>query len=186
MQAADVAIPKKERYTYADYAALPEGAPYELIDGELVMSAAPNIQHQRITGRLFRLFSSFVEERDLGEVFVSPVDVYLGEENTPQPDVAYVATERLGIVGAQKIEGGPDLVVEVLSPSTAYYDLKKKKHLYAGCGVKEYWIVDPLEESVEVFQNAGGRFDLHQRAEDKGRAGSALLEGFAVDLADLF
>lgn len=185
MPATDVVIPKKERYTYADYAALPEGAPYELIDGELVMTASPNIQHQRIIGRLFRMLSSFAEEHDLGEVFVSPVDVYLSETDTPVPDVAFVAKERLDIVGEQTIEGGPDLVIEVLSPSTAYYDLRKKKRLYAEAGVREYWIVDPVEESIEVYQNADRAFDLHQRAED-GQIASKVLDGCSVALDDIF
>ncbi len=184
--AAQLPIPEKERYTYADYAALPEGAPYQLIDGELVMTASPNIQHQRIVRRLLRVMDAFVEENDLGEVFVSPVDVYLSETDTPVPDLVFVAKERLGIVGAQKIEGAPDLVVEVLSPSTGYYDLRKKKRLYAEAGVAEYWVVDPLEESVEVHTNAGGAFDLHQRAEEGGRAASQTIGGFSVGLSDLF
>lgn len=185
--AAKLPIPEKERYTYADYAALPEGAPYQLIDGELVMTASPNTQHQRIIKRLLRVMDAFVEENSLGEVFVSPVDVYLSEADTPVPDLVFVAEERLGIVGAQKIEGAPDLVVEVLSPSTGYYDLRKKKRLYAEAGVAEYWIVDPIEESVEVHVNTGGAFDLHERAEGEGRvASSQVISGFSVQLDALF
>ncbi len=185
-QDADVQIPEKERYTHEDYLRLPEGAPYQLIDGELVMAPSPTVYHQRLIFRLARKLHDFVEERDLGEVFVSPIDVYLSEADTPQPDVVFVARDRLGIVGEQEIEGAPDLVVEVLSPSTAYYDLRKKKRLYQRSGVKEYWIVDPIEESIEVYENAGERFDLIDRAEGETRAASRLLEGFAVDLSAVF
>lgn len=186
MQAADVAIPEKERYTHADYAALPEGAPYELIRGELVMTASASVLHQRIIRRLLRLLDEHVSTRDLGEVFVSPIDVHLTDEDTPQPDLAYVARERLGIVGEQAIEGAPDLVVEVLSPSTAYYDLRTKKHLYAEAGVAEYWIVDPIEASVEVYRGVDGAFDLHRRAKGSDRARSALLGDLAVSPSALF
>ncbi len=186
MQVADVQIPEKERYTYADYARLPEGAPYQLIHGELVMSPAPSVYHQRLIGRVFRMLDAFVREHDLGEAFVSPIDVYLSEEDTPQPDIAFVANERAGIVGEQQIEGAPDLVVEVLSPSTGYYDLKGKKRLYEAHGVKEYWIVDPKGREVEVYGNTDGGFVLTARAVDEGTVASNLLDGFAVNLADLF
>lgn len=182
----DTHPPEKETYTHADYARLPEGAPYELIGGNLVMAPAPTPDHQRITGRLFRLFSHFVEENVLGEVFVSPIDVHLSEHDTPQPDLVFVAKERAEIVGAQEIEGAPDLVAEVLSPSTGYYDLRGKKRLYERTGVKEYWIVDPVEGSVEVHQNGPDGFARADRAEEGGVASSALLEGLRIELDALF
>jgi Uma2 family endonuclease len=178
--------PEKETYTHADYARLPEGAPYELIGGDLVMAPAPTPDHQRIIGRLFRLFSGFVEEQALGEVFVSPIDVHLSEHDTPQPDLVFVATERAEIVGAQHIEGAPDLVAEVLSPSTGYYDLRGKKRLYEHAGVKEYWIVDPVEGSVEVYENGPDGFVLADRAEGEDVVASASLEGLRVELSALF
>jgi Uma2 family endonuclease len=173
-------------YTHADDARLPAGAPYELIGGDLVMAPAPTPDHQRIIGRLFRLFSGFVEEQALGEVFVSPIDVHLSEHDTPQPDLVFVATERAEIVGAQHIEGAPDLVAEVLSPSTGYYDLRGKKRLYEHAGVKEYWIVDPVEGSVEVYENGPDGFVLADRAEGEDVVASASLEGLRVELSALF
>jgi len=183
----DAKPPEKETYTHADYARLPEGAPYELIGGNLVMAPAPTPDHQRVIGRLFRIFSNFVEEQELGEVFVSPIDVHLSEHDTPQPDLVFVATERAEIVGAREIEGAPDLVAEVLSPSTGYYDLRGKKRLYERAGVKEYWIVDPVEGSVEVYENGTDGFARADRAEeDGGVAASALLEGLRVEPDVLF
>ena len=128
----------RTKLTYADYAKLPEGAPYQLIDGELVLSPSPTIYHQRISMRLGRALSLFVEAHGLGEVLAAPMDVCLSETNTFQPDLLFVSNARASIVGGPYVEGAPDLVVEILSPSTAYYDLRKKKQVYAASGVGEY------------------------------------------------
>ena len=186
MQTAELPIPKKERYTYEDYAQLPEGAPYQLIDGELVMSPSPSTYHQHLVLRLGRALLNFAEEHQTGEVFVAPMDVYLSPEDTVQPDLIFIAQARRGIIGEQKIDGAPDLIVEILSPSTAYLDLTKKKRLYERHGVKEYWIVDPEQRTVEIFEHADGRFMQRARLVETGTAASTLLDGFEVDLADLF
>lgn len=178
--------PEKETYTYEDYLKLPEGAPYELIGGNLVVAPAPTTNHQRVLRRLFRLFADFVEENALGEVFFSPIDVHLSERDVPQPDLVFVSKEHAEIVGEQEIEGAPDLVAEVLSPGTGYYDLRGKKTLYERSGVKEYWIVDPEENSVEVYENGADGFALFQRTEETGTATSPLLDGLRVKLNDLF
>lgn len=147
------------------------------------MAPAPTPNHQRILLRLVRRFADFVEGHDLGEVFVSPIDVHLSDHDVPQPDLAFVSKERAAIVGEQEIEGAPDLAAEVLSPSTGYYDLRGKKRLYERAGVQEYWIVDPEEGSIEVHVREGGRFTLHQRAEAADQAvTSKLLDGLRVEL----
>ena len=186
METAELPIPQKERYTYADYAQLPEGAPYELIHGDLLMSPSPSAYHQRILRRLVRTLDNAVSEAHLGEVLFAPMDVFLSDENTVQPDLMYIAQDRRGIIGEQKIEGAPDLIVEILSPSTAYRDLTTKKRLYEQHGVKEYWIVDPEQKTVEVFEHTGGGFMQHARVVEKGTAASKLLNGLQIDLADLF
>lgn len=186
MPAADLPIPAKERYTYEDYAQLPEGAPYQLIHGELVMSPSPSARHQRILRALFRSLDAFVVHDDLGEVLFAPMDVYLSEENTLQPDLIFIARDRRNIIGEQKIEGAPDLIVEILSPSTAYLDLTKKKRLYEMHGVKEYWTVDPEQQTVEVFENTDDGFMQRARVVESGTAASTLLDDFTVDLDDLF
>jgi Uma2 family endonuclease len=180
----------KSTYTYEDYAQLPEGAPYQLIEGQLVMAPSPRVYHQLIVGALYRALHAHVHQHDLGEVFVAPVDVYLSETTTLVPDVIFVAAARRAIIGEMKIEGAPDLVMEVLSPSTAYYDLKEKKRLYEQHGVREYWLVDPEADDVEIYRldedQGENQYALHQRAVETGAVTSALLDGFAVDLADLF
>ncbi len=177
---------EKKVYTYEDYAQLPEGAPYQLIDGELVMSPAPTPRHQRISQNLNRALDRFVEDHGLGEVYCSPIDVYLSDIDTPQPDILFIAKARLDIIGEKYIEGAPDLVVEILSPSTAYYDLKKKKRLYETSGVKEYWVVDPEAQEIEVYALVEGRFELFAREAEQGVISSKLLGGFSVDLEGVF
>ena len=154
---------EKKTYTYEDYAQLPEGAPYQLIDGALVMSPSPTPAHQRILRKLAFALGGFVEEHDLGEVLFAPMDVYLSNIDTPQPDLLFIAKARLGIIGEKYVDGAPDLVMEILSPSTAYHDLKKKKRLYEASGVKEYWIVDPEAREIEVYTLVEGQFDLFAR-----------------------
>lgn len=176
----------KKQYTYEDYEKLPEGAPYQLIGGELVMTPSPVPYHQIISRRIEFELVKFVEERKLGEVIDAPMDVYLSETETYQPDIIFISNERLNIIGDKKIEAAPDLVIEILSESTAYYDLKHKKRVYEKSGVKEYWIVDPMEKSIEVYENVNGEFKIFDQAMEKGRVNSKLLEGFGVELEKVF
>ena len=176
----------KERKTVKDYEALPEGAPYQLIEGELVMSPAPNFQHQRILKRLFLKFYEKVEKAGSGEVVFSPVDVYLDEENVFQPDLVVLLKDSLGKITERGVEGAPDVVVEALFPSTAYYDLRKKKEVYEKAGVKEYWIVDPEMEELEVYTNEGGSFRIFSKAKKEGKVKSSLIKGLEIELKDLF
>lgn len=182
-----ISPPKKKFYTYEDYAKLPEGAPYQLIGGQLVMSPSPTPYHQRISKKLGMMLLEFVEEKNkIGEVLFAPLDVYFEETETYQPDVIYIPNGRIDIVKEKKIEGAPDLLVEILSPSTAYYDLKKKKAVYEKHGVKEYWIVDPEEKTVEVFENQNRKFILVGTFGKDDKLTSKLLPGLTVDLSQVF
>lgn len=186
MDTAELPIPKKASYTYADYAELPESAPYELIDAALVMSPSPSVRHQRVVLRLGRVLLTAAEADDAGEAFVAPMDVSFSDVDTVQPDLLFVSAERLDIIGEQRIEGAPDLVIEVLSPSTAYLDLAQKKRLYEREGVKEYWVVDPEQRAVDVYTNTEDGFVQHVRVVDSGTATSHVLSGFSVGLVELF
>lgn len=119
-------IPVKNSYTYEDYARLPEGTPFQLIGGKLIMTPAPGTYHQIILMRLIEKLLFFLAGKDLGILFTAPVDVFLEEKETYQPDIIFIAKDRLHIIETTKIKGAPDLVIEILSPSTGYYDLKKK------------------------------------------------------------
>ncbi|OIQ61450.1 hypothetical protein MOTE_00130 [Moorella thermoacetica] len=182
----EMIIPIKDSYTYDDYARLPEGAPFQLIGGKLVMTPAPGTYHQIILMRLIEKLLFFLAGKDLGILFTAPVDVFLEEKETYQPDIIFIAKDRMHIIETTKIKGAPDLVIEILSPSTGYYDLKKKARVYARCGVKEYWIVDPEDKSIDVFQPQDGNFVLVNHVEGSGQAKSLFLKGFAVEAREIF
>src|SRR3989338_8169235 len=112
----------KKPYTYADYEKLPEGAPYQLIGGELIMTPSPVPYHQIISRNIGFELLKVNEQKKLGEVIFAPMDVYLSETETYQPDIIFISKDRLNIIGEKKIEAAPDLVIEILSPGTAYYD----------------------------------------------------------------
>ncbi len=173
------------KLTHIDYEKLPEGAPYQLINGELVMSPSPIYDHQKIVMNLIASFLKFLEKNNKGEVIVSPMDVYLTEKDVYQPDIIFISNENKEII-KDRIRGIPDLVVEVLSPSTGYYDLVKKKKIYEQSGVKEYWIVDPEEKTIDVLENISKEFRVFNRAEKEGKVKSKLLNGFEINLNSIF
>lgn len=177
-------LPDKEQYSYADYQQLPEGTPCQLINGSLVMSPAPTPYHQRILRHLFRKLDAHASNQ--GEVLFAPIDVKLSDTDVLQPDLVFVAHERANIIGEQLIDGAPDLVMEVLSPSTAHHDLTTKKRLYEMHGVQEYWVVDPTSRTVEIHANTDAGFIQHVRQVESGTAASALLDGLTVKLKSLF
>lgn len=178
----------KPKATYADYQALPEGAPYQLIGGELVMAPSPTRFHQFAQGELEYALRTYVKERGGGEVYDAPFDVKLSDTETYQPDIVYVSKARRPILTDAGAEGAPDLVMEVLSPSTGYYDLTHKKRVCAAAGVSEYWIVDPQEKRIEVHaRQDDGTFAVVDEAQgDDSAVASALLDGFAVRLNIVF
>ncbi len=136
---------------------MPEGTFCQLINGVLVMSPAPTTPHARVQGKIFSVLNNYVEERQLGEVFFAPVDVYLNRKNAFQPDILFVSKERGKIIEKKGIYGAPDLVIEILSEDRLY-DLKKKKAVYESSGVKEYWVVDPETKWCEGFVLENGLY----------------------------
>lgn len=176
----------RERFTYEDYCRLPEGSPYQLIGGELVMTPSPTPYHQLVSGKLQLQMAGFVFEKRLGIVLDAPVDVYLAETETYQPDLIFISDERLAIVEETRINGAPDLVVEILSPGTGYYDLRSKYKVYEKSGVREYWIVDPQNKSVQVFCLREGKFTLDQEAEQQGTVKSRVIAGLEVQVGSIF
>ena len=149
-------MPTRALLTYSDYAALPDdGRRYELHWGELSVTPAPGIRHQRVILPLGSRLYEHVRARGLGEVLVAPTDCILSNVTVVQPDILFVATDRKAIISERGIEGAPTLVVEVLSPSTARLDRDRKMKLYAEHGVPYYWIVDPETRSVEAYTLTG-------------------------------
>ncbi len=181
-----IEVPQKGGYTYQDYAKLPEGAPYQLIGGNLVMTAAPSTYHQIISASLMLTLSNFVHEQQLGVVLYAPIDVYFEETETYQPDIIFISRERLNMIEEERIKGAPDLVVEILSPTTAYYDLKKKFKVYEKHGVEEYWVVDPGDRSIAVYENREGKLALVQEVTRKGKVQSKVLSGFELEVETIW
>lgn len=146
------------RWTYAEFARLPSegGTRYEIVAGELVVTPAPGTRHQRIVTDLVYLLTGFAREYGVGQVFVSPFDVLFGEGDYMEPDVVFVGAARLHLLSDRGVEGAPDLLVEVVSPSTAQRDRGVKLERYRHFGVKEYWIVDPDARVVEVWRFGSG------------------------------
>jgi Uma2 family endonuclease len=155
-------------YRAADYWKLPEGEPVELVRGRLIMSPSPNILHQVILGSLNRVFEK-AEEHSGGLCLTAPMDVILSDDTILQPDVLYISNERRGIVGS-RVEGPPDLVVEILSPGTDRRDKTEKLDLYAKYGVTEYWIVDPEAQCFEFLWLGQGRYTVLQPTSDVYRS----------------
>ena len=177
----------RHRWTYADLLKMPETMDrFEIIDEVLYMSPSAHVlRHQRAVGHLFLAFGNWVSEHDLGEVFVAPADVVAAPGRVVQPDLFFITKDRLHIVDAY-VDGAPDLTVEVISPSSVDYDRKTKFDLYQEIGVREYWLVDPGDQSVEVFVLRDGRYEQLGRFTSGSPVHSALLEGFSVEVDTIF
>ena len=160
--AVPIVGPPQGRWTYADYAALPDdGNRYEIIAGVLYMTPAPGTGHQSISARVVTFLVTHVEFAGLGRVFAAPVDVELAPDTVVQPDIVVVLSANLHRITPSRIIGAPDLVVEILSPGTAGYDRREKQDAYARSGVGEYWIVDPGAQTVELLTLDQGGYRSH-------------------------
>jgi Uma2 family endonuclease len=179
-------MPARVGLTYRDYAALPDdGKRYELYRGELSVTPAPGTRHQSAVVRFIVRIDEHVKSRRLGKVFVAPTDCILSDATVVQPDVLYIATDRLSMISERGIEGPPTLVIEILSPSTVQIDRVRKLRLYAEHGVLHYWIADPESRSVEGYTLAGGVYVPAGRVTDEPAALPPFPE-LRLDPADLW
>jgi len=151
--ADNVPGPEQGEWTYDHYAALPDdGKRYEIINGVLYMAPpSPSGWHQKSVIRLSHYLFDHVELNGYGQVFVAPFDVELTPGTVVQPDVCVLLNESSEKYVISRVIGGPDLVIEVLSPSNALFDRQEKYQAYARAYVKEYWIADPISRTIEVF-----------------------------------
>jgi len=163
-----------------------DGYFYELLNGEIVKRSSPDTDHQNASSNLTFILQSFVRAKKLGQIFFAPYDVYLDEENMPQPDIIFVAKENKAIIKKGCIEGAPNLVVEILSPGTFKKDRGEKFKLYRASGISEYWIVDPRSQTVEIYVLQNGDYDLVSYAVEKGEVESQVLTALRVEAADIF
>jgi len=160
---------------------------YELINGLLMKRSAPSLRHQNAVSALLSKMRAFADKKKLGKVFTAPVDVLLDNGNCFQPDICFVSNERAFLLdNGEYINGAPDLVVEVLSPGTWKNDRSSKKDVYEKYAVKEYWILDPVYQTVEIFVHENNTFRLHALAEAEGRLASVVLPGFEVSVEGIY
>jgi Uma2 family endonuclease len=175
-------IDKTKEWTVDDYLLLGEmKTPCQLINGELVMSPAPTPIHQRIARKIFKILDS---ANLPGEIFFSPIDLYVNSRNVFQPDLVYLSNK--DILTERGIEGPTDLVVEIISPSNSYTDRNQKKDSYLKFGIKEYWIVDPGNETIEIYTPKGGADVPVFFASKEGEVTSTTIKNIRFNLKDIF
>ena len=172
------------KFTYEDYLNAPEDKRYELLDGELVMTPAPGESHQSVSALLGWKLIQFVAENRLGKVYPAPFDVVLSDWDVVQPDLIFVSNARAPIITPANLQGAPDLVVEILSPSTAERDKTFKYALYAEHGVGEYWMVDAKIITVLLLGERG--FAVEGIYGEGETLESPTLGGFALELGNVF
>jgi Uma2 family endonuclease len=161
-----------------------DGQRLELIDGELLVSPTPSLFHQRVSMNLTVALDQYARGQQAGAVFAAPTEVRLAPDVAVQPDLCFVRRERFHLLKSAGIAGAPDLVVEILSPSTRNVDQTKKKSLYERVGVAEYWVVDPDVQSVATYALVEGRYRQVPVESDIVR--SSVIVGFAISLSELF
>jgi Uma2 family endonuclease len=177
-------MPIETRLTYEDYCLLPnDGKRYEIIDGELFVTPSPLRRHQLVLANLLYYLTDFVKKHNLGTVYPAPFDVVFSQYDVVEPDILYVSKERASVVTEKNVQGAPDLVVEVLSESTAKIDRTAKLKLYARYGVAEYWVIDPEVCSAEIYRLVPGGYELASQLDSSQALTSPLFPGFALSLA---
>src|SRR5262245_1109998 len=182
-----MSIAPTTRLGYKEFCELPDdGQRYEILDGALFVSPSPQTKHQRVLFRLARILGDHVEKHDLGEVFIAPYDVLLGEHDIVEPDLIFVSKQRAQVVTDLHIRGVPDLLIEVLSPLRPQYDTEKKRARYAALGVPWYWIVDPQQRRLIELELSEGNYLITSECSGQDRFTSKLLSTFTLDLGRLW
>jgi len=160
---------------------------YELFEGEIMKRAAPSLMHQAVSRELLTEITIFLRKNPIGSIFSAPVDLNLDEYNAFQPDLAFISNERSFLIeDGDYIHGAPDMVVEIISPGSIKKDRVIKKDLCERFAIREYWLVDPLNKSIEIYTMQADRYELHDLQEIKGKISSTVLTGFELDLTHIF
>ena len=179
------------RLTYDDFLLFPDdGKRHELIDGVHYVTPAPRVRHQELVGRLHLALGNYLSEHPTaGRVLLAPVDVVLSNHDIVEPDLLVIAGDQTGIVTEKNVQGAPALVIEVMSKSTRKRDAQIKRRLFEQVGVREYWLVDPELDTVQVLRLSSGQRLVRVEeltAEDGGTLSTPLLPGLAIDIRTLF
>lgn len=178
-------VKNKNTYTVEDYMKLPEGAPYELLNGKLTFMPSPKFRHQDASLNMLLLLGAFVKVHKLGIVAHVPLDVHLDKENIVQPDILFLSNGRMDR-RKDYIYGAPDLMVEILSKGTKKKDTKTKLALYEKYGVLEYWLVDTDKRTVEVHVAEQGKFVKKSLLQEADSLKATGVPGFEVQIKEVF
>lgn len=174
------------KFTYQGYLHMSEDKRYEIIEGEFFMVPSPNEHHQRISRELEYALLGYVKKNKSGFVYYAPFDVVFSDEDVVQPDIVYVSKERKNIITKNNIQGAPDLIVEILSPKIEYRDREIKRKLYFKYGVKEYWIADPVKQTIEVLSLTKNGYKTENVYPMDAILYSPLLKELEIDLNFVF
>jgi len=176
----------KPVWTYEDYCVLPQDFNrHEIIEGDHIVTPSPAIRHQRVSKNLQFLLESHIRSHDLGVLLDAPTDLLLAATSVVVPDLLFIRKDRMHIITEANVQGAPDLVVEILSPSTAAIDRGGKMALYAKYGVPNYWIVDSIQLTLEMYELKEGHYDLGAQFGKDEKAGSSLFPGLEIPMVDL-
>lgn len=174
------------QYTYADLEAIPEDNKIrEIIDGELFVTPSPVTRHQDVSGNLYVLLRRYANKSG-GKVFYSPLDVFFTDSNVVEPDLLFICADHLERIGVKRMDGAPDLVVEISSPSTRRRDRMLKKQLYERFGVAEYWFVDLDADQIEAYSLSNGRYGSPDIKRPGQMLKPAVLPGLVVPVSEVF
>ncbi|MGH7491037.1 MAG: Uma2 family endonuclease [bacterium] len=183
----DLATTPRRILTYQDYLQLPEDTKrYEIIEGELYMSPAPNVRHQIIITNLLGMIWSFLQDHPIGRIFPAPTDVLLSDVDILQPDLVFLSNEKFDRLTRANIQGAPDLVVEVFSPGTEKRDRTLKLKKYSEFGVGEYWMVSEENATLEVWRRQEDKLVFHSLLEGQQALTTPLMPGLEILLQKLF
>ena len=178
-------FPAQGHWSEEEYLALDTNHLTEFSNGRMEVLPLPTFSHQRLVALLYRLLLGFTEERGLGVVMFAPLRIQLGQGKFREPDLVFMAAEHADRLGEQFWHGA-DLVMEIVSPNDPERDKVTKRREYAQAGIPEYWIVDPTDASITVLTLQGQEYALHGEFVAGEKAQSVLLEGFKVDVGDVF
>jgi Uma2 family endonuclease len=178
------------KLTYDDFVLFPDdGNRHELIDGEHYVTPSPNLKHQKVLGNLHLLIGTWLEQQPIGQIYCAPFDVVFSTFDVVEPDLLYMSNERAETVLTEaNVQGAPELVIEIGSPSTRQRDETIKRRLYDRSGVSEYWVVDPEIDVVRVYRRAAAGFErpLELRADAGDTLETPLLQGLTLPLSRIF
>ena len=183
-----VRIPQPKMLTYDDYVRLtpPDSGNYELHNGKIIYIATPIPLHQFFSNNLATNLTVYLRENKLGRAISAPMDTVFTPYDTLQPDILFLGTDRLHLIGNKKIEGAPDLVVEILSPSNSAKEMGYKKLVYEMSNVREYWVVNLVKKTLTQYENVEGEFIMRRVFQEHDTLTSLIIEGFETEMSGLF